>query len=137
MPCTQMMVSITSALSRSPVCTHTGPTRGQGGRSPGWGQAWSATPCLPLRRIPEGPWGPGSQHSWAQHPSPAAAAGISWQKGSHLCTFPSPWSECRRSGPPPTSAWHSYLSRSTSGKGSEPFLPWGPISPVPPILSLA
>lgn len=75
--------------SLSPTRAHTRSGH-QGGEEggPGWGQVWAATPSLPLRRIPRGPWGPGNLHSCAQHPGPAAALGASRQKGDHLRTFP-------------------------------------------------
>lgn len=50
-----MTVSITLPFL-SHTCAHIlGRHRGRGGRSPGWGQVWAATPSLPLTRIPRDP----------------------------------------------------------------------------------
>lgn len=86
--CLQTASNITSALCFARVHTHRA-TAGSGrmvhpwgGRGPRWGQVWAVTSPLPLRRIPEGSWEPGSLHSCAGHPSPDAAMSVSWQRGA-------------------------------------------------------
>lgn len=90
------------------------------------GSGVAATPSLPLRRLPKGPWGPGNLHSCTGPPSPAAASGISWQKGSIRARSPLPRSECSRAGLPPAAAGRAASLGAPQGKAPRRFSPCGP-----------
>lgn len=113
----------TTAIARPSCLSHlrslTGPTtpgsrvreeRALGGSGVGRDTIPSA------REAPQGTLGTGKCAELCSHPSPAAAPGISGQRGNHLCSVPFPRPSCTWSGPPPTSARQPDLPSPTRGR---------------------
>lgn len=117
----QVTAIITPACLSHPRAHTLGRHQGQGRMSLGWVRCGLG---LPVRRLPQGPWGPGNRNSCAHVPVLLRRGAFPDRKVTICAPSPSP-------GPHPTSAQQFHRPSSTPGKGTEPFRPSWPVSPVP------